>query len=385
MALLWPHTPTVPTEWRPAGAAGERLRFRNLAALLAIVALSACGGGSGKAVPSSSEEAGAAVSILQPEPSASASASASAQAKALINGTIAFAKDGEIWAFNGSSAKQITNLAGAADPDWSPDGTSLAFDKQDKNSADLYVMSYPGGSMKALSNNSNSRVVENNFWEMQPAWSPDGSTLAYVSDRGRLKSGTLDPAAWRITLSGGTRTQLNNPSQYAGGIDFPRWRPGHPNELIYTSWTYDAQTLEAYGQLVLQDTQSNRTVSLTPANESSFHASWSPDGSTIVYVKRQQGRDDLWTMAVPDLPATTRAPTPTATVSVEAPRQLLQGRMAHPAWSPDGDAIAYIGLKDGSLDLFVQPLTAELTPDGQPKQLTTNAHLEGASSISWMK
>src|SRR5205823_55826 len=72
-----------------------------------------------------------------------------------------------------------------------------------------------------------SRIVENNFWEMQPDWSPDGLSLAFISDRGRLKNGTVDPAPWRVTLSTGNRVQLANSVQYAGGIDFPRWRPGH--------------------------------------------------------------------------------------------------------------------------------------------------------------
>ncbi|HLQ33063.1 MAG TPA: hypothetical protein VK457_10270, partial [Chloroflexota bacterium] len=64
-------------------------------------------------------------------------------------------------------------------------------------------------------------------------------------------------------------------------------------------------------------------------------------------------------------------------------RMLVRAAATHPVWSPDGRAIAYVALKDGSLDLFVQPLSADLQPSGSAKQLTTGLRLEGASAISW--
>jgi len=300
------------------------------------------------------------------------------QPHASIAGKIAFSRAGNIWVYEGSGARQMTTVLGAADPAWSLDGTVVAFDKQDKNSSDLYVMPYPQGPPRPLSNNGN-RVVENNLWEMQPDWSPDGLSLVYASDRGRLKTGTLDPAAWRVTLATGARVQLNNANQYSGGIDFPRWRPNHRSELVYTSWTYDPQTLIPYGQLMLEDTQTSQRQALTPAGESSLQPTWSPDGNHLVFVRQQPQRDDLWIMSVAD----SAVPSPSASAASQAARPLLQGRMAHPAWAPDGRAIAYVGLTDGSLDLFVQALNTQLEPAGAPTQLTSGLHVEAASAISW--
>lgn len=51
----------------------------------------------------------------------------------------------------------------------SPDGKKLAFTVLNR----LYVMDYPNGSPK--------RVTNNDFTEAQPTWSPDGTTLAFVT------------------------------------------------------------------------------------------------------------------------------------------------------------------------------------------------------------
>jgi len=346
-----------------------------LTAVALLTAMSACGPSAAAPELLPSPPAGAAnTSLLKP------SASTPPQPRVSIAGKIAFGRDGNVWVFEGGATHQLTAISGAADPAWSPDGSMLAFDKQDKNSADLYVMPYPGGTARSLSNNTN-RVVENNLWEMQPDWSPDGLSLAYATDRGRINTGTLDPGVWRVTLTTGARSLLASPNQYTGGIDFPRWRPNHKSDILYTSWAYDPQTLQPYAQPMLENTQIGQRQALTPAGEISFQPAWSPDGNSVVFVKREQQREDLWIMSAPE----TVGPSSSATATPAMAKLLLQGRTAHPTWAPDGQAIAYLGLKDGSLDLFVQGLTAALEPDGAPKQLTNGLHLEGASAISWAR
>jgi Tol biopolymer transport system component len=220
---------------------------------------------------------------------------------------------------------------------------------------------------------------------MQPDWAPDGLSLAYISDRARLKNGTLDPAAWRLTLSNSARVQVSTTNQYTGGVDFPRWRPGRGADLLYTLWAYEPQTLAPYGQLILQDTVSNQKQALTPAGQTAFQPSWSPDGSYIAFITRNGNQDDVSIMPVSNVAPAISVATPTATASAgsDAVRTIFQGVAAHPVWSPDGHSLAWVGLKDGSFDLFTQRLDDLLQPSGSPTQLTTGLHLEAASSISW--
>ncbi|WP_457651794.1 peptidase S9 [Rhodocaloribacter sp.] len=64
----------------------------------------------------------------------------------------------------------ITNLA------WSPDGRQLAFSGMDGGISDLYVLDLRTNVVRQLTND--------RYADLQPAWSPDGVTLAFVTDRG---------------------------------------------------------------------------------------------------------------------------------------------------------------------------------------------------------
>ena len=54
-----------------------------------------------------------------------------------------------------------------ADPAWSPDGTKIAFASNRDGDGEIYVMDADGGNPTNLTNNSGDDIA--------PAWSPDGS------------------------------------------------------------------------------------------------------------------------------------------------------------------------------------------------------------------
>ncbi|MGH2470643.1 MAG: hypothetical protein ACRDGF_11240, partial [Chloroflexota bacterium] len=254
----------------------------------------------------------------------------------------------------------------------------------------------PGGAPRARSNNT-SPVVNNNLWEMQPDWSPDGRALAYVTDRARIHTGVLDPSVWRLTLASGARTQLAPTNAYTGGAGYPRWQPGSGDSLIYSLWAYNPETLLPYAQIIQLDLLTGRRLEVTPPSETDFQPAWSPDGQHIAFLRRTAQGDDIWIMPAPGsvvasssneaAPASAQGGGPStinATPSAIAQATLIaHGMNAHPVWSPAGNAIAYIALANGSFDLFVQPLTPQLAAAGAPIQLTHGAHVEAASAISW--
>ncbi|MBV9120156.1 MAG: PD40 domain-containing protein, partial [Chloroflexi bacterium] len=349
-----------------------------------------------------------------------------------IQGKLAFTKGHNLWIYAGDQAQQLTSLGSVQNPAWSPDGGRLAFDRAGKNSADLYVMTVPGGLPQALTANS-SPVVENNFWEMQPAWSSDGRSLVYASDRGRLRTGTLDLAVWRMTLATKVRAQLSSANLYTGGVDYPSVRPGG-DDIVFTSWTYQPETLEPYGALMWQDAKNGAVSPLTASGETAFQASWAPDGVHLALVRRIGNRDQIWiaTVLPPAPPATLRQIVPSSSSRIPASSRqplppaptsgrpgensddgvainslatpvadgdgsqiepsvlttaglIVDGVNAHPVWSPGGDAIAYIGLVDGSFDLFLQRLTPAFQASGSPERLTQGSHVDADSALSWAR
>ena len=76
------------------------------------------------------------------------------------------------------SARRIAvrDVGAIKDPAWSPDGRSIAFAGVKGGITDLYVVDVASGDVRQLTND--------RFADLQPAWSPDGQTLAFVTDRG---------------------------------------------------------------------------------------------------------------------------------------------------------------------------------------------------------
>jgi Tol biopolymer transport system component len=72
--------------------------------------------------------------------------------------------------------RQLTNNdAGDWEPAWSPDASQIAFVSNRDGNAELYLMNADGSEQKRLTNNQSD--------EWAPAWSPDGTLLAFISDR----------------------------------------------------------------------------------------------------------------------------------------------------------------------------------------------------------
>ena len=109
------------------------------------------------------------------------------------------------------------------DPVESPDGKKLTFSAM----THLYTMELPGGKPQ--------RVTTGNAREFQPAWSPDGKTIAYVTwsnEGGQL---------WRIAASGGTAKQL---SKSAGVYSNPAWSPDGTRIVALRGNAYDRENSE---------------------------------------------------------------------------------------------------------------------------------------------
>lgn len=110
----------------------------------------------------------------------------------------------DVWVCDadGTNPVQVTSIGGAGSPRWSPDGSQIAFDSTVAGSADIYVVGASGGVPR--------RVTESEHEDVVPAWSPDGQWIYFSSDRGgssqiwRAPASEQDPSATEaVTRDGG--------------------------------------------------------------------------------------------------------------------------------------------------------------------------------------
>jgi dipeptidyl aminopeptidase/acylaminoacyl peptidase len=237
-----------------------------------------------------------------------------------------------IWlaALDGSSApRRLTSGEKRdAEPRWSPDGTRLAFtSNRGGKVSQLYVMPVGGG--EALRLTSLKEDVEH------PVWSPDGSAVAFVA---RVRDAAYDEedeerrAPRRIT-------RLQYKLEHVG------WTVDRPQHLF---------AVKADG--------SGTPVQITAGDFEDTAPAWSPDGSTIAFVSARHDdwdvelASDVYLIDAPDLDAldldaperdTPERDTPAAS----EPRRLTRGggQTDGPVWSPDGSRLAvlrYPGMLD---------------------------------------
>ncbi len=104
-------------------------------------------------------------------------------------------------------------LGTGTDPDWSPDGTKIAFvdDPHRNNRAlDIHVMDADGTNRVKL--------TEHPRRDVGPAWSPDGTKIAFVSERDG------DREIYVMDADGSNPVNLT--SHPSCGDNDPSWGPG---------------------------------------------------------------------------------------------------------------------------------------------------------------
>ena len=120
--------------------------------------------------------------------------------------------DPEIYVMNadGSNPVNLTNTDEAADgfPEWSPDGTRIAFESNRDGGFDIFVMNADGSDPMNLTRSTRD--------EFGASWSPDGSTLVFM----RLAGNGMEDI-YTMRTDGTGLTQLTN---HPGVDGWPAWR-----------------------------------------------------------------------------------------------------------------------------------------------------------------
>lgn len=253
----------------------------------------------------------------------------------------------------------IPHLADLTEPALSPDGSAVVYTVgianrvEDKTQSDLWRVRYDGRGRVRLTS-----TPKHSEWRAQ--WSPDGKSIAFLSDQGGEDAKTQ---VWLMPASGGKARQL---TKFAEGVDDFAWSPdgkrlaliardperpaGTPkpkNPLPVVTERYQFRE-DGIGyldhrrkHLYVFDIASGKSDLLTPGAHDEQLPAWSPDGHLIAYVtKRGVDPDrhlnfDIYVIE-PRVGASERQLT-TFTGSDLDPYWETR-----PTWSPDSMRIAYL-------------------------------------------
>jgi Tol biopolymer transport system component len=152
----------------------------------------------------------------------------------------------------------------------------IAFTADNNNAAntnmDIYTMHADGSQVTNITNNSAN--------DSNPAWSPDGTRIAFVSDR----NGNLD--IFVMNPDGSGLTQITDSTS---NDNFFSWSPDG-KKIIYSSNT-DSDPNTEDSQLFSMSSDGHNKTLLTNEPGSYYFVSWSPNGQRVVFVKQQPNPD----------------------------------------------------------------------------------------------
>jgi len=248
--------------------------------------------------------------------------------------------------FSGGAPRPVKGIRG---PAVSPDGTRIAFSAL----GDLWLLKI--GDPKPQ------RLTDDLFFDGDPAWAPDGKSLAFISDR----------------------NGYFNLFQYTLASREVRALTSTPGEKFLPAWTPDGKKIAfltpAPGNFLfttlLLDVDSGKTSTIRPATFQPSRPSFSADGKLVAmsvvehFAARYREGVSKFGFASSEEGGSARIETP-------FPTQSLAFRLRNgPAWSPDGHRLAYI--KDDRLWTIDVDPTGHFT--GSPVARTN----EMTDSPSW--
>lgn len=256
----------------------------------------------------------------------------------------------------GVTAEDYYAFESLADPRFSPDGATIAYvvttidEKENRRRSAIWAV--PVDQSQAPRPLTSASVSSN-----APRWSPDGSTLAFLTARpvpGETTSGQPKTQIWLLPLRGGEPARLTN---LPNGVSSFQWSPNgarlvvvsrsgpgdgakspsdvrhytHANYKFNDSGWFD----DTRAHLWVVDAKNGRATQLTSGDEwNDSDPQWSPDGRRIAFVSDRTGNafdegqnTDVWVIDADGGPLTKISDHEEGDNS--------------PRWSPDGQTIAF--------------------------------------------
>lgn len=301
--------------------------------------------------------------------------------RADVPGVLVYAKAGNVWIQRGDRADQLTDGGRDAMPAISPDGAWVYFirttpepgrwkvnglSRRFKLETPSLMRTRADGEGSPDTLLAGRLTAGKNTWSYflrQPAISPDGRTVALVTDG--PDPAKRDVVLQLLDLETLTLTDLGAPQSAPLGHQDPAWSPNGRYLLYVKNGRNGARGAPV---IMRYDTTTGKSIATTGPGYTT--PAWSPDGRFIAATRSTAFGTDVVVLDAR---------------GAELLRLTADERSFSPAWSPIGDAIAYLAIDRGVTDLWLAPITVTGTPvaAGERLQLTVAAGLDPGSRPGW--
>ena len=277
------------------------------------------------------------------------------------------------------SIDDLINLKRVGNPAISPKGQHVAFTIREANwddnayETEIWVGDATTGQSRQVTNARRS--------SLQPAWSPDGNTLAFISDRDGKRQ------LYKIAIRGGEAERLTTTDE---DINNFAWSPSG-TQIAFTMQDPIAESIKErekrfgdmkiedqdlrYTHLHVIDVASKKTQQITKGNFVVGSFDWSPQGRQIAFDHRLTSDP---------------ADSGTADISIvsldnNAVRIAVaqEGPDTNPRWSPDGTQLAFVTAMAKRFFFYENSVIATVTPGVAAVNPLTQTFDEDPNLVDW--
>lgn len=221
--------------------------------------------------------------------------------------------------FDGTSPKQATRTRSITmSPAWSSDGSMLAYMSYQKGKPDIYVKNLTSGKVTLVTPMKGTNIT--------PAWVPGSTDIAAsLSYSGGI-------GIYLLTREGKIRNRITNKWSEWGIDSQPSFSPDGKNMAFVSNRS-------GTPQIFIQNLDSGNVKRLTYQGKYNTSPSWAPSGKKIAYSGLSNGRYQIFVIDA----------------NGGEPDQLTNGSGDNesPTWAPDGSMIAFSSTREGASRIYV--------------------------------